>query len=307
MTGGREKVIMSNSQEELRSSDGQKPVSKSVRLRTINYIFAVLALFIAAALIITNVMLHKVAHETVVSHEAVNRIIVMQNTLLVLLILAVLGEVLFMTMRVGVPLSRLVDTMHRQQTAEPDGAAELQFVTRTYNEILEENMIARQRLSYEATHDPLTGLFNRSGYDMFMENADREHIALLIIDVDNFKTINDTYGHDEGDRILKKVAEVLLQSFRSVDCVCRLGGDEFVVVMTRADSSMSRLVMDKIAAANSILLHPEDGLPETSLSVGVAFSDRKDPAGNIFKDADTALYKVKQQGRCGCVVYGYSE
>lgn len=295
---------MSNSQEEIRSSDEQQPVRRAIRFRTINYIFAVLALLIAAALIASNVMLHRVAHEAVVSHEAVNRIIVMQNTLLILLILAVLGEVLFMTLKVGVPLNRLVDTMHRQQAAEPDGAAELQFVTRTYNEILEENMSTRRRLSYEATHDPLTGLFNRSGYEMFMDNADSEHIALLIIDVDNFKTINDTYGHEAGDRTLKKVARVLLQSFRSVDCVCRLGGDEFAVVMTRADSSMGGLVIDKIAKANDILKNPVDDVPVTSLSVGVAFSDRKDPAGNLFKDADAALYTVKQQGRCGCVIYG---
>ena len=137
-----------------------------------------------------------------------------------------------------------------------------------------------------------------------MENADRENIALMIIDVDHFKSINDTYGHDVGDRILKKVAEILTRSFRSVDAVCRHGGDEFVVVMTRANSTMEQLVLNKISRANALLQEPEEGLPKTSLSVGVAFSDRKDPEGDIFKDADTALYRVKNSGRSGCAIYG---
>ena len=137
-----------------------------------------------------------------------------------------------------------------------------------------------------------------------MERADLEHIGLIIIDVDEFKNVNDTYGHDVGDRLLKQVAEILTQSFRSVDAICRLGGDEFVVVMTRANSSMRQLVINKIAKANHILQNPRGGLPKASLSVGVAFSDRENPQGDIFKDADTALYHVKQSGRCGCEVFG---
>lgn len=202
------------------------------------------------------------------------------------------------------PLSRLVDTMRRQQLSEPHGAEELQFVARIYNEILDESAKAHKQLSYEATHDPLTGINNRSAYELYMDRADKEHIALMIIDVDEFKKINDTYGHDVGDRVLKKVADILKESFRSVDCVCRLGGDEFVVVMTRASSTMRQLVINKIAKANGILQHPMDGLPKVSLSVGVAFSDRENPTGDIFKDADTALYQMKKAGRGGCAVYG---
>ena len=70
---------------------------------------------------------------------------------------------------------------------------------------------------------------------------------------------------------------------------------------------MRQLVINKIAHMNNILQHPRDGLPRTSLSVGVAFSDREAPGSDIFKDADTALYKIKQGGRCGCAVYGMEE
>ena len=124
-----------------------------------------------------------------------------------------------------------------------------------------------------------------------------------MIDVDHFKSVNDNYGHAVGDRVLKRVAEILRQSFRSVDIICRVGGDEFVVVMTRVNSSMRQLVYNKISHANDLLQHPKDDLPPVSLSVGVAFSDRSNPQGDIFKDADTALYRVKDAGRNGCAIY----
>ena len=128
-------------------------------------------------------------------------------------------------------------------------------------------------------------------------------MALILVDVDYFKSINDTYGHAIGDKVLRKVAEILQKSFRSVDIICRIGGDEFVVVMTRANSTMRQLVLNKIARANELLQHPKDGLPPVSLSVGVAFSDRENPKGDIFTDADEALYRVKEAGRNGCAIF----
>jgi diguanylate cyclase (GGDEF)-like protein len=184
---------------------------------------------------------------------------------------------------------------------------ELRFVTRTYNQILQENRAAREKLSHEASHDALTGLFNRGAYDLMMESVDTKHMALILIDVDYFKTVNDTYGHAVGDRVLKRVAELLKSSFRSVDVLCRIGGDEFAVIMTRANSSMSQLVLNKMNRVNDILQHPKDDLPPVSLSVGIAFSDREDPQGDIFSDADSTLYEVKEAGRRGCAVFGYGK
>ena len=233
-----------------------------------------------------------------------DRILGIQSALLAALVAAILAEVIFITVQVRIPLTRMVERMRAQEKVPPRGAAELCFVTETYNEILEENKRSHRQLSYEASHDALTGLMNRSAYELFMERADQANIALLIVDVDEFKTINDQYGHDVGDAVLKRVAEILKDDFRSVDAVCRLGGDEFVVVMTRANSSMRQLVINKVAKANLLLQNPRGGLPKASISVGAAFADRKNPSGNLFKDADTALYQVKQSGRCGCAVYG---
>ena len=134
-------------------------------------------------------------------------------------------------------------------------------------------------------------------------DLDMSHNALLLVDVDKFKSINDTYGHDVGDLVLKRVAEVLTYSFRATDLVFRLGGDEFVVIMNNVDSSMSLVVQRKIEQANVMLQKPTNDLPPTSLSVGVAFGDRKNPEGDIFKDADTALYRMKEKGRCGCYIF----
>ena len=223
-------------------------------------------------------------------------------TVLFLLILVIF--VLLISQMVRKPLTRMVHRMQAQETIPPSGVEELRFVTRVYNQILEENAEVRERLSHEASHDALTGLFNRGAYDLLMESADTEHMALLLIDVDRFKEVNDTYGHAVGDRVLKRVAELLRVSFRSVDILCRIGGDEFAVVMTRVNSGMSALVFSKIGRINDILQHPKDDLPPVSLSVGVAFSDREDPQGDIFRDADSALYRVKKAGRKGCAVYG---
>ena len=217
--------------------------------------------------------------------------------LIVLLIVAIINGL------VRVPLTRMVELMRAQKEIPPKGVEELQFATRTYNAILKENAAAREKLRHEASHDGLTGLLNRGAYEMMLHSVDTAHMALILVDIDYFKTVNDTYGHDVGDKVLKRVASVLKQSFRSVDVICRIGGDEFVVIMTRADSSMRKLVVDKIDQANALLQHPKDELPPVSLSVGVAFSDRKNPRGDIFKDADTALYRVKEAGRCGCEVF----
>ncbi|MBO5520698.1 MAG: diguanylate cyclase, partial [Eubacterium sp.] len=226
------------------------------------------------------------------------------QTLMTILFLAiVLLIVAMITLLIRRPLTTMVKAMQEQKIIPPTGVEELQFVTRIYNKVLQENAEARERLSHEASHDALTGLFNRGAYDLLMESADKEHMALLLIDVDYFKSVNDTYGHAVGDRVLKRVAEILRHSFRSVDILCRIGGDEFAVVMTRVNSSMKQLVINKIHDANELLQHPKDDLPPVSLSVGVAFSDRDNPQGDIFHDADTALYRVKEAGRKGCAVY----
>ena len=229
--------------------------------------------------------------------------VVLETVLTIVLLLVVLAIVVFIGVWVRRPLARMVQLMREGKPMQPMGAAELQFVAQTYNTVLEESHRKYERLNYGSTHDSLTGLFNRKAYEAMRQDMDMSRTALLIVDVDKFKSVNDIYGHNVGDLLLKRVAEVLGYSFRSVDLLFRLGGDEFVVIMSNVDSSMRDQVKATIDQANVMLQKPTDDLPPTSLSVGVAFADRENPEGDIFKDADTALYRVKEAGRCGCGFY----
>lgn len=237
------------------------------------------------------------------SGQRMNVLLTAQTVLTVALLAVVLLIVLYINGWIRRPLSNMVEQMRAKETVAPTGAEELRFVARTYNAIFEENRRTHERLTYGNLHDALTGLYNRSAYDFMRHDLDMSRNALLLVDVDRFKSINDTYGHDVGDIVLKRVAEVLKYSFRATDLVFRLGGDEFVVIMSNVTSAMREQVKTKIDQANVMLQKPKDDLPPTSLSVGVAFADRDNPEGDIFKDADTALYRVKEAGRCGCYIY----
>jgi diguanylate cyclase (GGDEF)-like protein len=241
--------------------------------------------------------------ELTASNAAMERLIKVHTVLTVLLFVVVFFMALFISFWVRIPLIRMVENMKAKQLVQPSGAKELRFVAHTYNEIFEENQQTNERLMFDAMHDALTGLLNRNAYQVLEPDIDIEHSALLIVDVDNFKSVNDIYGHQTGDRILKRVAGILQNGFRSTDMIFRIGGDEFVIIMTRANSTMRELVLSKIEQMNVLLQNPEDDLPPVSLSVGVAFGDRENPQGDLLKDADTALYRVKNAGRSGCVIY----
>ena len=186
------------------------------------------------------------------------------------------------------------------------GAAELQNLAVTYNKVYLENQETQKLIRHEAEHDALTDALNRGSFEKILSIYEKgqSDFAMIICDVDSFKTVNDTYGHAGGDEILKKVASLLQKAFRSIDYVCRIGGDEFAVIMVDMTTDLTNTIKEKIDMVNDLLSNPADGLPPVSLSVGVAFSDRQDPGESIFKDADHALYHVKQHGKHGCGFYG---
>lgn len=185
------------------------------------------------------------------------------------------------------------------------GAEELQVLAETYNKVYEENQEAQMLIRHKAEHDPLTDLLNRGSFEKLLriyEEGDSP-FALIMVDVDYFKTVNDTCGHAAGDDTLKKIASLLTTTFRSSDYVCRIGGDEFAVIMVEMTSDLRYTIQEKIDAANEALQQADDGLPKVSLCVGVAFSDRENPTGTIFEDADRALYQRKAHGKAGCDFY----
>ncbi|MBQ9065353.1 MAG: EAL domain-containing protein [Blautia sp.] len=235
--------------------------------------------------------------------DRINRLMSIQVLILAALLLAVLIEAVYITLSIRAPLLRLKEYMYLGKEAVPEGASEVRNVAGAYNNILSESKKSWEDIYYKASRDPLTGLLNRSAFDLFLRHIDQSHIAIILVDVDNLKGINDAFGKEVGDKVLIHTASVLRQSFRSVDAVCRLGDDEFAVVMTRANLTMRKLVIDKFTKVNILLRVPQEGIPKFSLSAGAAFADRDNPSDSLFKDADTALCRIKKTGKSGCEVY----
>lgn len=227
----------------------------------------------------------------------------MQSILILALLVVVFVFVFFIGTQVRKPLTDLVRNIRAQVPNKPSGAEELRFVSRNYNDFLADSRKARAQLTYESLHDPVTGLFNSSAYDLLVRSIDVNYVALILFDIDQFSKINDTYGHDIGDLVLKRVAEALKRNFRSVDIICRMSGDNFVVIMTRMNSSMRPIVLNKFQMINKMLQNQDGEVPGISVSAGAAFSDRQNPQGDLFGDAETALGNAKELGRRECVIY----
>lgn len=224
-----------------------------------------------------------------------------------IVILAVLMLTMCILIRklIVTPLVSYNESIKRGEIFPVIGAEELQNLAETYNYVYKENQETQKLIRHQAEHDAMTQLLNRGSFEKLLKihEEGESSYALILVDVDTFKSVNDTYGHDMGDQILKKVAENLKRTFRSIDYVCRIGGDEFAIIMVEMTSDLEYTILDKIERLNQKLAKEENGLPAISLSVGVAFSDRENPGDTIFKDADKALYDVKEHGRCGCRIY----
>ncbi len=197
------------------------------------------------------------------------------------------------------PLKNAVGSIAAGKRIDPlKGTYEIKYMSMTYNGTYEMNKDVQDRLHMEAERDELTGTMNRRGYHLVTKKLSTRSnpMAVLVMDIDRFKSINDTYGHITGDRMLKKVAGLLIETFRSSDYTARIGGDEFVVIMTDITVKNRDTIQDKVQNINDELLHPEsEEDPAISLSVGCAFS----PAGysnHLFSQADDRMYEVKSSG-----------
>jgi diguanylate cyclase (GGDEF)-like protein len=184
--------------------------------------------------------------------------------------------------------------------------AELVQINASLNVEIHERQQAEQRVRHMAHHDALTGLPNRmllvDRVNQAIAQAHRhrkERIALLFIDLDYFKTINDSLGHQIGDRVLQEMAVRLQQCVREGDTVARLGGDEYVIALTALnDSNDAALVADKVLDAFNQPFMIEDHELHISGSIGISFypADGND-VQSLMRAADTAMYHAKQKGR----------
>jgi diguanylate cyclase (GGDEF)-like protein/PAS domain S-box-containing protein len=166
-----------------------------------------------------------------------------------------------------------------------------------------------ERLRHEATHDPLTGLANRALLDerIRVDPAaglmPEEPVAILAVDLDDFKTINDTRGHAIGDRLLNVVSDRLVHSVRGVDTVARVGGDEFAILLPGASRTLAAGLAARIIQVFSEPLQIDGNRLAVHASIGVAVGQRED-AEVLLRASDASMYEAKQQGKDRYVVAG---
>ncbi len=157
-----------------------------------------------------------------------------------------------------------------------------------------------------AVTDELTGLYNRRYFERHLSimlskaQEQQRDMAMMLIDMDFFKSVNDTHGHDTGDAVLREFADRLRRNIRGVDLACRFGGEEFVVLMPDTDSRQAQGVAERVRNAVAERgFSAGDGRPLTvTVSVGLALNDqRADTPESLLKRADVALYRAKREGR----------
>ena len=161
----------------------------------------------------------------------------------------------------------------------------------------------QERLARLAERDPLTGLLNRAGFELRVECgrvcAEGSQMALLYIDLDHFKPVNDSLGHGAGDQLLQVFGQRLIQAVRNTDVVARLGGDEFAILLCQVrDLSAARAVADKVLAAAARPFDIDGRSVQVGASVGLAMVDpRQHGLDELMARADRMLYQAKAAGR----------
>ncbi len=163
---------------------------------------------------------------------------------------------------------------------------------------------AHRRLHFAASHDAMTGLFNRGAFVERANNAlslrsPGDDMCLLMVDIDHFKAINDTHGHGVGDQVITELGRMLRESLRSDDLVGRVGGEEFAIVLPRTSETAGEIIAERIRhGAQSLTIRARDGaVVPVTVSIGLAVTISGDDLSSLMSVADTALYEAKRGGR----------
>jgi diguanylate cyclase (GGDEF)-like protein len=168
------------------------------------------------------------------------------------------------------------------------------------------NVRLRENLSYQSIRDPLTGLYNRRYLDEYLlkqvsqSERNKNPLAVLMIDIDHFKKINDNFGHDAGDFVLKELSRVLQGDIRTGDLVARYGGEEFIIVFynTSLGVAKKRAEVIRQAVAAMQLKYAAENIGKITISIGVAiYPDDTKTVADLISCADKALYTAKNSGR----------
>ena len=213
---------------------------------------------------------------------------------------------------VGLPRTDADDRIWLLVNAEPelspDGA--VRQVICTISDVTERKAL-EERLAYRAYHDVLTGLPNRALFLDRLQNAlagrrrREDQLAVLFVDLDNFKVVNDSLGHEVGDGLLVEVAGRLENSLRPADTLARLGGDEFAVMLTNVSGIRDALVVvARILERLEMPISLQGEEVTVTASIGVALSTSANPSSaDLMREADAAMYRTKRRGKAGYSVF----
>jgi diguanylate cyclase (GGDEF)-like protein len=240
-----------------------------------------------------------------VSLEKIQNQFMHQQVYTIILIMLLVVSFLIIAVLILRPISKFEMALDKDEELPLIGSVEMKDLAESYNTSKRNNAASNLVFQHEAEHDALTGLFNRGAFEKMKQylGGSLDPLAVLIIDVDLFKHVNDNFGHEVGDLALKKVSAVLVENFRSSDLVFRIGGDEFCVIMQMITPNDKGIIREKVDLINAELSKADDKMPaKLSVSVGIAFSQfgfNED----LFARCDKALYYTKEHGRKGYTFY----
>lgn len=217
------------------------------------------------------------------------------------LMLGIVTTCLLLTVMISTYLIKLLqsqrDTEHQQSILKTQQAYELEKLVKERTQELESSNLLLQEL---AANDPLTKLPNRRSLDLFVDNSVEDNtkiIGIAMLDLDHFKRINDTYGHDVGDIVLFQVADVL-RPMNTADCIAaRFGGEEFAIVQRQPEQSEFETVLKELHQQINKIVIPGHEKIQVKACIGWVISDGKETISEFFRRADKALYQAKEQGR----------
>jgi diguanylate cyclase (GGDEF)-like protein len=181
----------------------------------------------------------------------------------------------------------------------------LEKANKTLLQKLDEIEKLQIQLKEQAIHDPLTGLFNRRFFDEYFENElvrsirANQPLSLLMIDIDHFKSVNDRFGHDVGDKVLELLGDILRSMFRKSDVACRFGGEEFLVLLPGLENDQAFNRAEALRQRFEKASREADFLyTQVTISIGISnFPLHADNARDLFRISDKALYQAKDKGR----------
>ena len=238
--------------------------------------------------------------------ESISLLLHIQNAFEIFEELTIICLSILLYRQVTVVLRRYIRSISQDEAITPGGTTELRYLAAVINQYVALQSRRQKELRTIAELDPLTQIPNRHALEDFMscmfQRKDMRG-AFVILDVDDFKRINDNYGHDLGDVALQNLVAQIHECIRADDFLARFGGDEFIIWMDGIAQNDVEAIKEKIQEINHRMILVANMTMLISVSAGVTFCQYGDMYKDTLHRADTALYEMKRTGKQGCAVY----